>query len=78
MISSKLRMFTQSLGVNAAASNSSLSGIPAHQLITSIPGDPLRPGAEILQIWSVKDNSVFVITYTADTNKFSKYLPGVL
>ena len=68
---------TQSLGINAAASNVSLSERPAHQLITSIPGDQIRPGVEILQVWSVKDNSVYIVTYTADTNKFSKYLPVV-
>lgn len=67
----------QSQGINAAASDAVLSNRTSHQMITSFSGNGLLPLQEILQIWSVKDNTVYTIEYTAGPDKFFKYLPVI-
>jgi hypothetical protein len=75
--SSILNYTTQTLGIDISDSEAVLSQRPAHQLIATLPGDELRPKTGVLQVWSVKDNTVYNIMYMADTNKFSRYLPIV-
>jgi hypothetical protein len=71
------RNATQSLGINGTESNTTLSQQPAHQLITSFSSNSALPGTDILQTWSVNNNTVYTIRYTATADKFDTYLPIV-
>ena len=73
---------SKAVGVNVTESrDGNLSSMPAHQIV-------IRPaianqastgttGSEIMQIWTVRGNSVYIITYNANDSKFERYLPIV-
>lgn len=55
--------------------NTQLANEPAHQVVYS--GKEEGYTLKHLQIWTIKDNKVYIITYTAEINKYSEYLRTV-
>jgi uncharacterized Zn-finger protein len=73
---------SKALGVNVTESKDrNLSGMPAHQITIrpaiSNQSTTGTTGPKILQIWTVRGNNVYIITYTAIDSKFENYLPVV-
>ena len=56
-------------------SNTQLANEPAHQVIYT--GKEEGYTLKHLQIWTIKDNKVYIVTYTAEINKYSEYLRTV-
>ncbi|MGH9976341.1 MAG: hypothetical protein ACRD8Z_10970, partial [Nitrososphaeraceae archaeon] len=56
-----------------------LSGSPAYKIEYTFadPGSPLHPVFESLSIWTVKEDKVYTISYTAPESVFSNYLYSV-
>jgi hypothetical protein len=56
-------------------SASSLSGIPAYKIVYTFadPGSPLHPLFESMNIWTVKDDKAYTISYSAPYSEFSNY-----
>ncbi|MCC5631378.1 protein kinase [Nostoc sphaeroides CHAB 2801] len=52
---------------------SQLSNRPAYQVVYSFEEDGIN--IKRLQVWMVKNNKVYIITYTADVAKYSEYFP---
>ena len=55
--------------------NTQLANEPAHQVVYT--GKEEGYTLKHLQIWTIKDNKVYIITYTAELNKYSDYLKTV-
>lgn len=56
-------------------SNTKLANEPAHQVVYT--GREEGYTLKHLQIWTIKDNKVYIVTYTAEINKYSEYLRTV-
>jgi len=56
-------------------STSFLSRIPAYKIVYTFadPGSPLLPLFESMNIWTVKDDKAYTISYSAPDSEFSKY-----
>jgi serine/threonine-protein kinase len=68
-------------GIKTDESNSNtLSGQPAYR-VTFSPTNPAIPNIpvnlKVMQTWTVIDNKVYLLSFSADTQKFSVYLPMV-
>jgi len=52
-----------------------LSGIPAYRIVYTFadPGSPLLPLFESMNIWTVKDDKAYTISYSAPNSEFSNY-----
>ena len=52
-----------------------LSGIPAYRIVYTFadPGSPLLPLFESMNIWAVKDDKAYTISYSAPDSEFSNY-----
>ncbi|MGH9985572.1 MAG: PsbP-related protein [Nitrososphaeraceae archaeon] len=52
-----------------------LSGIPAYKVVYTFadPGSPLLPLFESMNIWTVKDDKAYTISYSAPDSEFSNY-----
>ena len=52
-----------------------LAGIPAYKIVYSeiLQQAPLQ----VMQVWAIKDNKAYVLTYIAEAPKYSTYLPVV-
>lgn len=67
---------TKSFGINLTRSSETMLGsMPAYQFVIESPSDRMMSSTEIMQTWAVKDNAVYIFTFSADTNKFSRYMP---
>jgi len=53
-----------------------LSGIPAYKIVYTFadPGSPLLPLFESMNIWTVKDDKAYTISYSAPEPEFSNHL----
>jgi PsbP len=60
-------------------STSILSGIPAYNMEYTFadPGSPLLPLFESMNIWAVKDDKAYTISYTAPEPEFSNHLQTI-
>jgi serine/threonine-protein kinase len=62
------------------SSASTLAGKPA-QRITFSPPNPQNPNIplnfKVMQIWTVIDNKVYLLSFNADTSRFSNHMPTV-
>jgi serine/threonine-protein kinase len=52
-----------------------LAGIPAHKIVYSETLQQLP--ITVMQVWAIKDNKAYILTYTAEAAKYSTYLPVV-
>ena len=52
-----------------------LAGIPAYKIVysESLQQVPLQ----VMQVWAIKDNKAYILTFTAELPKYSTYLPVV-
>jgi hypothetical protein len=52
-----------------------LAGIPAYKIVFSetLQQVPIQ----VMQVWAIKDNKAYVLTFTAEAPKYSTYLPVV-
>jgi serine/threonine-protein kinase len=52
-----------------------LAGIPAYKIVYSetLQQVPLQ----VMQVWAIKDNKTYILTYIAEAPKYSTYLPVV-
>ncbi len=52
-----------------------LAGIPAYKIVYSeiLQQVPLQ----VMQVWAIKDNKAYILTYVAEAPKYSTYLPVV-
>lgn len=57
-------------------STSILSGIPAYKIVYTFadPGSPLLPLFESMNIWAVKDDKAYTISYSAPESEFSNHM----
>ncbi|HLD06206.1 MAG TPA: PsbP-related protein [Candidatus Nanoarchaeia archaeon] len=55
------------------SSETALSGYPAHKVIYTGKPEGTRD-LKLIQIWTLKDNKLYVITFTADVNNYANYL----
>jgi hypothetical protein len=59
-----------------SSERTTLGGNPAYKVVfTGVYNNSNR--LEWMQVWTMKDNKVYLITYTAQPQSFSKYLPQV-
>jgi eukaryotic-like serine/threonine-protein kinase len=52
-----------------------LANQPANQVIYTLTQEGIN--LKRLQIWTIKNNKAYIITYTADVDKYAKYLPKI-
>ncbi|BAT55640.1 Serine/Threonine protein kinase [Nostoc sp. NIES-3756] len=70
----EIKQFHQNFQIIQEA-ESQLANQPAHQVVYTFTED--RINLQRLQIWTIKNNKAYILTYTADAAKYSKYLPVV-
>lgn len=58
------------------STNSILAGNIAHKIVFSAT-DNMKHERTAMQIWTLKGNNAYLITYKAEPGKYSKYLPTV-
>ena len=58
------------------STNSILGGNIAHKIVFSAT-DNMKHKRTAMQIWTLKGNNAYLITYKAEPGKYSKYLPTV-
>lgn len=56
-----------------------LSSTPAYKIVYTFadPGSPLHPKFETMNIWTIKKDKVYTISYTADKTVFLNHLPTI-
>lgn len=74
-----LQQMQRALGQNTVKSNKdvTISGLKAKELIYTIPMDASKGSfleLKLKQVYLIKDNKAYLITYTAKNNDFEKYL----
>ena len=74
-----LKQMQQALGRNTVKSdkNITIDGLKAKELIYTIPQDISKGNfleLKLKQVYLMKDNKAYLITYTAKSNDFDKYL----
>jgi serine/threonine-protein kinase len=58
------------------SSSTTLAGKPAHKVVFSAT-DNNQVKRKALQLWTVVDNKAILITYKAQPDKYSSYLPTI-
>lgn len=64
----------QGLEVNESSAFT-LAGNPGHRIILTPPPQPIPVSISIMQAWTVIDNKVYQLVYSAERLEFQKYLP---
>jgi|GEM_PF-2858031 len=64
----------QSVAIKALSdADTTLAGLPAHQWLYSVKLDTVQGRG--MQVWTVKNNRSYVLTYTSPDNLFDTFLP---
>lgn len=52
-----------------------LAGNPGHRIVFSPPPQPIPVNISVMEVWTVIDDKVYRLTYSADGSEFRKYMP---
>ena len=69
----------QGIKVNESTQNA-LAGKPGHRITFSPPSPATQTtlvSLKVMQAWTIIDNKVYLLSFSADSSKFTKYLPTV-
>ncbi len=65
---------TQSVAIKPISDgDATLAGLPAHQWLYTVTLDSIQ--AQGMQVWTVKNNHSYVLTFTAPVSLFEQFLP---
>jgi hypothetical protein len=59
------------------SSPTTLAGNPAHRIVFLPPTDNVPFKFETMLVWTVKSDKVYIMSYNAEANRYSTYLPTI-
>jgi len=69
-------MYCHNFDLKSWIQNASLSGYPAHQIFLDYSYD--KHSKDATEIWSIKNNKIYIIEFVAQDKYYNQYLPVVL